>query len=131
MVVYASSSRNEIQDRQVAPLRRACGDRVRHQRAWLGFHRVGANLLPSDASIGASLGEVSIAGLPGEVQFTFQSIQAGGPFPYPKDGEVFGHVERHLPVRPRDYSHEYTVKTPRASSRRTKNRLRKSAALYR
>ncbi|PPB83410.1 MULTISPECIES: ribonuclease domain-containing protein [Mycetohabitans] len=58
---------------------------------------------PSDAPLGAMLGGVLIAGLPGEAQFTFKSIQAGGPFPYPKDGEVFGNFERHLPVRLRDY----------------------------
>jgi ribonuclease T1 len=67
-----------------------------------------------DAPFGATLGEVPLAGLPREARSTFKLIQAGGPFPYAKDGTVFGNIERRLPVQPRGYYHEYTVK---ASSR--------------
>ncbi len=44
-------------------------------------------------------------------------IEAGGPFPYAKDGVVFGNRERLLPRHPRGYYHEYTVPTPRLRDR--------------
>jgi len=39
-------------------------------------------------------------------------IDAGGPFPYERDGSVFGNFERRLPERPRGWYREYTVPTP-------------------
>ena len=39
-------------------------------------------------------------------------IRAGGPFQFDRDGVVFGNRERSLPLRPRGYYHEYTVRTP-------------------
>jgi ribonuclease T1 len=39
-------------------------------------------------------------------------ILQGGPFPYDKDGSVFGNRERLLPRERRGYYREYTVKTP-------------------
>ena len=55
--------------------------------------------------------------LPREAQQTLATIQAGGPFPYPKDGVVFGNREKLLPKQARGYYTEYTVKTPGASNR--------------
>jgi len=52
------------------------------------------------------------AGLPPEARKTLRLIGQGGPFPYERDGVVFGNYERRLPERPRGYYHEYTVKTP-------------------
>jgi ribonuclease T1 len=43
---------------------------------------------------------------------TYLSIQRGGPFPFEKDGSVFGNRERILPLQKRGYYREYTVKTP-------------------
>ena len=57
-------------------------------------------------------GEVSIQALPREARVTLELIRDGGPFPYSRDGIVFGNRERLLPPRPRGYYHEYTVKTP-------------------
>ena len=48
---------------------------------------------------------------------TLRQIQAGGPFPFEKDGIVFGNRERLLPPHPRGFYHEYTVPTPRARDR--------------
>ena len=62
-------------------------------------------------------GTISIQDLPREAQQTLQLIQQRGPFPYDKDGSVFGNYERQLPKRPRGYYHEYTVKTPYARNR--------------
>ncbi len=39
-------------------------------------------------------------------------IRRGGPFPYEKDGTVFGNRERLLPSQVRGYYREYTVPTP-------------------
>ncbi|GGW95993.1 ribonuclease domain-containing protein [Streptomyces noursei] len=55
--------------------------------------------------------------LPAEAQRTLKLIDAGGPFPYPKDGTVFGNYEKRLPSEPRGYYHEYTVDTPGARNR--------------
>lgn len=55
--------------------------------------------------------------LPVEAQETFQLIKQNGPFPYARDGVVFGNHERQLPAHPRGYYHEYTVKTPGARNR--------------
>ncbi len=60
---------------------------------------------------------VARAQLPREAQGTLNLIAAGGPYPYAKDGVVFGNFERLLPARPRGYYHEYTVPTPRARNR--------------
>jgi ribonuclease T1 len=61
--------------------------------------------------------EISYAALPPEAQQTLQLIRRGGPYPYPRDGASFGNYERLLPLRSRDYYHEYTVPTPRAENR--------------
>ncbi|WP_327427225.1 ribonuclease domain-containing protein [Streptomyces sp. NBC_01236] len=50
--------------------------------------------------------------LPAEARATLALIDQGGPFPYAKDGVVFGNFERLLPKRQRGYYREYTVKTP-------------------
>jgi len=44
-------------------------------------------------------------------------IRLGGPFPYEKDGTVFGNRERLLAPMPRGHYREYTVPTPGARSR--------------
>jgi len=60
---------------------------------------------------------VPLAQLPPEGQQTYRLILAGGPFPYAKDGVVFGNRERLLPKKPRGHYLEYTVKTPGSRDR--------------
>ena len=60
---------------------------------------------------------VSLATLPAEAQRTHQLIYAGGPFPYRKDGSVFGNRERLLPAQRRGFYLEYTEATPGARNR--------------
>jgi ribonuclease T1 len=60
---------------------------------------------------------VAVSALPAEAQQTHRLIQAGGPFPYSKDGNVFGNRERLLPRRERGYYREYTVRTPGSRNR--------------
>jgi ribonuclease T1 len=64
-----------------------------------------------------ALGAIGQAQLPPEAVATLNSIAAGGPYRYPKDGVVFGNFERLLPPHRRGYYHEYTVPTPRARNR--------------
>jgi ribonuclease T1 len=64
-----------------------------------------------------SLATVLVADLPREAQETYQTIRKGGPFPYEKDGTVFGNRERLLPRQDRGFYREYTVKTPGERSR--------------
>jgi len=68
----------------------------------------------------ASNDVVALASLPPQAQTTYQLVLQGGPFPYDKDGDIFGNRERQLPSQPRGYYHEYTVKTPGASNRGTR-----------
>ena len=60
---------------------------------------------------------VALASLPAEAQTTHRLILQGGPFPYSKDGVVFGNRERILPSERRGHYREYTVRTPGASNR--------------
>jgi ribonuclease T1 len=60
---------------------------------------------------------VSLTELPPEAVKTYRLILSGGPFPYSKDGSVFGNRERQLPAQVRGFYREYTVKTPGASNR--------------
>ena len=62
-------------------------------------------------------GDVAIESLPDEAQRTLALIKRGGPFPFRKDGVVFQNRERHLPVKPRGYYTEYTVRTPGRADR--------------
>lgn len=64
-----------------------------------------------------ALGTVPREALPAEARATERLIRSGGPFPYSKDGTVFGNRERLLPSRRRGFYREYTVKTPGARNR--------------
>ncbi|MFI5692825.1 ribonuclease domain-containing protein [Kribbella sp. NPDC051586] len=66
----------------------------------------------SDVDPGSGLKIVAIADLPKEAQDTLKLIDQGGPYPYSRDGVVFGNLEKILPKRDRGYYHEYTVTTP-------------------
>jgi ribonuclease T1 len=66
---------------------------------------------------GGAAAEVVLSTLPPQARQTHALIRAGGPFPYAKDGSVFVNRERLLPLHPRGYYREYTVKTPGLSHR--------------
>jgi ribonuclease T1 len=57
------------------------------------------------------------AALPTEALHTLQLIEAGGPYPYDRDGTVFQNREGRLPSRPRGHYREYTVRTPGSRDR--------------
>ena len=77
--------------------------------------RAGPVAPPSRGADG--LATVRSSDLPVQAQQVVRLIDAGGPFPYPQDGEVFGNVERLLPMHPRGWYHEYTVPTPGSPDR--------------
>jgi ribonuclease T1 len=56
--------------------------------------------------------EIAVEELPSEARTTLQLIERGGPFPYQRDGAVFGNFERRLPLKQRGYYREFTVPTP-------------------
>jgi ribonuclease T1 len=62
-------------------------------------------------------GTVPVEALPSEARETLALIRDGGPFPYAKDGSVFGNRERLLPPRQRGFYREYTVPTPGSRDR--------------
>jgi len=61
--------------------------------------------------------EIAVSALPVEAKETLRLIRQGGPYPYPRDGVVFGNFEKRLPKKQRGYYREYTVKTPGVRSR--------------
>lgn len=60
---------------------------------------------------------VDLQDLPREAHVTLRLIKHSGPFPYKRDGIVFGNYERKLPRQHRGYYTEYTVRTPGAKNR--------------
>lgn len=60
---------------------------------------------------------VALSTLPRQAQQTVALIERGGPYPYAKDGAVFGNRERLLPSQRSGYYREYTVTTPGSGDR--------------
>lgn len=80
---------------------------------WLSLAQArGSHSQPSLREADVSAASISVAALPREARDTLRLIRQGGPFPYSRDGVVFGNYERILPPQPRGYYHEYTVPTP-------------------
>jgi len=84
------------------------------------FAMSGASLVqakaPTDRTVGYSA-TVPLAELPREGRQTYERIRMGGPFPFEKDGSVFGNRERLLPAEKRGFYREYTVITPGSRDR--------------
>lgn len=71
----------------------------------------------AETSPANGLATVKAADLPAEARTTLALIDKGGPYPYSRDGVVFGNFEGRLPKEKRGYYHEYTVKTPGSRDR--------------
>lgn len=74
-------------------------------------------MLAGAALARGAVGEIAAAALPAEARATLALVKSGGPFPFAKDGSVFGNREKMLPPRERRHYREYTVKTPGARDR--------------
>jgi ribonuclease T1 len=88
-----------------------------HLRIWLLLLLVSLFSVSSFAKNTTTIETISVEELPREARHTLNLIKQGGPFPYAKDGSVFGNYEGLLPKQKRGYYHEFTVKTPRARNR--------------
>jgi ribonuclease T1 len=84
--------------------------------AWVAAMPYGWARGPTRAESPA-LPAVALEELPAEARHAIRLIRNGGPFPYQRDGVVFGNFERVLPARNRGYYREYTVPTPGISHR--------------
>lgn len=90
--------------------------------SWLGWlacaalpgGAVAREVAPKPAPAAASVG---VAELPSEARETLRLIERGGPFPYRRDGVVFGNREHRLPLQQHGYYREYTVPTPGSRDR--------------
>jgi ribonuclease T1 len=69
-----------------------------------------ADLAPAEPT--SDLPTMTVAELPAEGIDTLALIEAGGPFPYDKDGATFQNREGLLPPAPKGFYAEYTVITP-------------------
>jgi guanyl-specific ribonuclease Sa len=78
---------------------------------------IGAALLGTALARDNSVGALPAAQLPEEARTTLKLIDAGGPFPYRRDGIIFENRERRLPEHARGYYREYTVPTPGSKDR--------------
>jgi ribonuclease T1 len=70
-----------------------------------------------DEALFGKAATVQVTELPRQGRETYELIRQGGPFPFDKDGTVFGNRERLLPIEKRGYYREYTVKTPGSRDR--------------
>jgi ribonuclease T1 len=71
----------------------------------------------ADRAVEARLAVIRVVELPRQGRETYERIRQGGPFPYDKDGAVFGNRERQLPAEKRGFYREYTVATPGSRDR--------------
>ncbi len=76
---------------------------------------------PTPADGAAATAAADVAQLADEerraIQATLELIEAGGPFPYAKDGTEFGNREGRLPAQGAAYYREYTVATSSSPDR--------------
>lgn len=59
-----------------------------------------------------ALADIAVKDLPAEARDTLRLIETRGPYPFDRDGIVFGNFEKRLPIKERGYYHEFTVRTP-------------------
>jgi ribonuclease T1 len=67
---------------------------------------------PAQQDFATLSASISVQQLPAQGLETYRNIRKGGPFPFDKDGVVFGNRERLLPLQKRGFYREYTVRTP-------------------
>lgn len=87
-------------------------------------HGPGLPAMPSNkvprpvAGTGSGLPLKTLSSLPPQAADTWKLIEAGGPYPYPRnDNVVYQNRNKVLPVQKSDFYHEYTVKTPGSPDR--------------
>ena len=89
-------------------------------RFWLVLLALLLPLATPAAALGTApdgIQDIAAAQLPPEARHTIALIRKGGPYPYDRDGVVFGNFEKRLPLKEKGYYREYTVRTPGAKNR--------------
>ncbi|MFM2066306.1 MAG: hypothetical protein RLZZ584_1215 [Pseudomonadota bacterium] len=86
-------------------------------RLWRGIVWFMALLAVVSGHVAWAAEDVALGALPAEARRTHELILTGGPFPFSKDGVIFGNRERLLPSQARGYYREYTVVTPGSRDR--------------
>ena len=56
---------------------------------------------PADRAAEPGMASIRVSDMPRQGQIVYRMILDGGPFPFDKDGDVFGNRERLLPKHPR------------------------------
>jgi ribonuclease T1 len=70
------------------------------------------------AGTGSGLPLKTLSSLPPQAADTWKLIEAGGPYPYPRnDNVVYQNRNKALPIQKSDFYHEFTVKTPGSPDR--------------
>jgi len=82
---------------------------------WLGWAALPGMAEARDNAVAGTA--IGVAELPPEARETLRLIERGGPFPYRRDGVVFGNREHRLPLQRHGYYREYTVPTPGSRDR--------------
>lgn len=77
-----------------------------------------------------TIAPVNRVDLPPEAVATMRLIERGGPFPYRRDGAIFGNREKRLPIMPRGTYREYTVPTPGQQGRGARRIVAGKASEY-
>ena len=77
-----------------------------------------------------TIASVKLTDLPPEAVVTVRQIERGGPFPYRRDGTVFGNHEKRLPIMPRGTYREYTMPTPGQKGRGARRIVAGKASEY-
>src|SRR5262245_26785305 len=88
------------------------GDPLMRRFAWIILLSLFAQVsFVSAREVQRGIATVDAADLPREARQTIALIKKGGPYPYRKDGAVFGNFEKFLPLHERGYYREFTVPT--------------------
>lgn len=99
---------------EVTPLRSFKAKPLFNVKLWLGL---AALFLIAFLAISTPWQQNSTANPDAELNKTLALIVEGGPYPYRQDGTVFQNREKKLPIKPRGYYREFTVRTPGVKNR--------------
>jgi len=85
--------------------------------AWIFLLALCAQMLGGHRPPLQRITTIKAVDLPREARQTIAAIKKSGPYPYKRDGTVFGNFERLLPLHERGYYKEFTVPTPGSRDR--------------
>ncbi len=108
-----------------------CGTATSAGSATTDIGTVATTPLPTSFDRSDGYATIAYTDLPKQAKETVRLIDAGGPYPYRKDGSVFSNREKLLPRKGSGYYREYTVDTPGSSDRGTRRIIQgKDGTMY-